>query len=68
MDRAQISSAVLALQRMRGVPPSVLPSPAVLLGSQWLTLAGGVAYLGTINLVHTYTVELGNHWPAQSIL
>ena len=35
---AQIASAVLALQRMRGVPPSVLPSPAVLVGSQWLTL------------------------------
>jgi hypothetical protein len=35
---AQMASAVLALQRMRGVPPSILSSPVVLVGPQYLTL------------------------------
>jgi hypothetical protein len=35
---AKMATAVLALQRMRGVAPSVLPSPAVFMGSQRLTL------------------------------
>ena len=35
---AKTASAVLALQRMRDVPPSILPSPSVFVGSQGLTL------------------------------
>ena len=35
---AKLASAVLALHRMRGVPPSTLPSPTVFVGSQGLTL------------------------------
>jgi hypothetical protein len=35
---AKMASAVSALQRMRGVPPSILPAPKVLVGSQGLTL------------------------------
>jgi len=35
---AKMASAVLALQRMRGVPPSILPFPAVFVGSQGLPL------------------------------
>jgi len=34
---AKLASAVLALHRMRGVPPSI-PSPTVFVGSQGLTL------------------------------
>jgi hypothetical protein len=32
------ASAVLALHRMRGVPPSISPSPTVFVGPQGLTL------------------------------
>jgi hypothetical protein len=35
---AKLASAVSALQRMRGGPPSILPPPAVCMGSQGLTL------------------------------
>jgi hypothetical protein len=35
---AKMASAVLALQRIRAVPPSILPPPTVFVGSQGLTL------------------------------
>jgi hypothetical protein len=35
---ATLASSVLALHRMRGVPPSILPSPTVFAGSHGLTL------------------------------
>jgi hypothetical protein len=35
---AKTASAVLALQRMRGMPPSILPSQTVFVGSQGFTL------------------------------
>jgi hypothetical protein len=35
---AEMASAVLALQRMRGAPPSILPSSAVFVGSDGLAL------------------------------
>lgn len=33
---AKLASAVLVLQRMRGGPPSILPPPTILMGSQGL--------------------------------
>jgi len=38
---AKMASAVLPLQRLRSVHPSILPSPAVFVGSQGLTLWEG---------------------------
>jgi hypothetical protein len=35
---AQMSSAVLAIHRMRGLSPAVLPPPAVFVGTQGLTV------------------------------
>jgi len=35
---AQLNSAVLAVQRMRGLPPAVLPAPAVFAGTQGFTV------------------------------